>query len=88
MASGAVGFIGLGRMGAGMARHLLKKTGKLLVFDLNPEAVRTLEDEGAEGCNSPAELAARCELILLCLPFAPEVRQVLFGEQRDRRGRK
>ncbi len=81
MAPGRVGFIGLGRMGAGMARHLLKKTGELYVFDVSTDAVRALVAEGAKDCKSPAELAERCDVILLCLPFAPEVRQVMFGAQ-------
>lgn len=81
MAPRTVGFIGLGRMGAGMARHLLKRTGQLLVCDINAKAVGALEGEGAKGFAHPADLAARCDVIILCLPFAPEVRQVMFGEQ-------
>ncbi len=75
-----VGFIGLGRMGAGMARNLLRFVDELHVCDLNPATVKGLMDHGAVACASPADLADRCDLIFLCLPFAPEVREVMFGE--------
>ena len=80
MPSDKVGFIGLGRMGAGMARHLLKSTGELFIHDVNPAAVEGLVEAGATACASPAEVAQNCRFILLCLPFAPEVREVLFGK--------
>ena len=55
----AVGFIGLGRMGAPMATQLLghvaKNGGRLLVYDISPEAVSALVAEGAEAAGSAAE---------------------------------
>ncbi len=79
MKAGSLGFIGLGRMGRGMARNLMKAVGRLAVYDAAPAAAKSLADEGATICTSPVELAKRCDLIFLCLPFAPEVRQVMFG---------
>ncbi|NNF80557.1 MAG: NAD(P)-dependent oxidoreductase [Rhizobiales bacterium] len=79
MPSSKVGFIGLGRMGGGMARHLLKTTGELFAYDLNPVALEGVVAQGATACDSPAQVAKNCDFILLCLPFAPEVREVLFG---------
>ncbi len=79
MTSKKVGFIGLGRMGAGMALNLLKQTGELWVYDLSEDAVEPLTKAGATACNSPSDVAAQCELVMLCLPFAPEVREVVFG---------
>ena len=74
MASRKVGFIGLGRMGRGMARNLLKSTGQLWVYDVSQDALQALVDDGASPCDSPAQAAGQCDVIVLCLPFAPEVR--------------
>ncbi len=74
-----VGFIGLGRMGAGMALNMLSKSVHLSVFDTHDGAMRPLVEAGAAACKSPAEMARTCELIFICLPYAPEVRSVIFG---------
>jgi len=47
-----MGMIGLGRMGANMVRRLMEDGHHCIVFDLDPEAVRTLADEGAVGVAS------------------------------------
>lgn len=52
-----VGFIGLGLMGRGMARSLLKAGVSLVVYDLDPEAVKALVD--AEGATAMAITAKR-----------------------------
>ncbi len=75
----SVGFIGLGRMGGGMALNLLKSLGALHVFDPLADAMRPLAAAGAIAAASPAEMAKKCDLIFLCLPFSPEVRAALSG---------
>jgi len=75
-----IGFIGLGRMGAGMALNILKKNGALHVFDSHAGAMRPLTDAGATAVKSPADMAAKCDLIFMCLPYAPEVRAAIFGD--------
>jgi len=47
-----IGMIGLGRMGANMARRLMKGGHTCVVYDRNPEAVKTLAGEGAKGTDS------------------------------------
>lgn len=54
-----LGMIGLGRMGANMARRLVRAGHELAVFDRSADAVRGLAGEGAVGSASPAELAAK-----------------------------
>jgi 6-phosphogluconate dehydrogenase len=49
-----LGMIGLGRMGANMVRRLRRAGHDCVVYDLHPEAVRALADEGATGAASPA----------------------------------
>jgi 6-phosphogluconate dehydrogenase len=51
-----LGLVGLGRMGANMVRRLQKGGHKCTVFDLNPENVKKLVNEGADGAGSLEEL--------------------------------
>ena len=54
-----LGMIGLGRMGANMVRRLLKGGHACTVFDMSPQAVTSLAQEGANGAASLADLVAR-----------------------------
>ena len=74
-----VGFIGLGTMGRGMALNLVKAAEKVFVYDPLPEAVKTLTDAGAIACASPAEVAEKAATVVICVPDAPQVRDILFG---------
>ena len=51
-----IGMIGLGRMGANMARRLMKGGHQCVVYDRSPESVKQLVGEGALGAGSLAEL--------------------------------
>jgi 6-phosphogluconate dehydrogenase len=53
-----LGMIGLGRMGANMARRLMRNGHQCVVYDRSPDAVKTLVGEGATGAGSLAELVA------------------------------
>src|SRR3954452_404231 len=54
-----LGMVGLGRMGANMARRLMRDGHRIVAYDVNPDAVTELAGEGAEGVSSLAELAAK-----------------------------
>ncbi|MEV7339534.1 phosphogluconate dehydrogenase (NAD(+)-dependent, decarboxylating) [Streptomyces sp. NPDC093544] len=54
-----IGVIGLGRMGANIARRLMRDGHSCVVYDVNPEAVAALEKDGATGATSPADLAEK-----------------------------
>jgi 6-phosphogluconate dehydrogenase len=54
-----LGMVGLGRMGANMARRLMRDGHRIVAYDVNPEAVSELAGEGAEGASSLAELAEK-----------------------------
>ncbi|WP_348536888.1 NAD(P)-dependent oxidoreductase [Nocardia carnea] len=75
-----VGFIGLGDMGAPMAKKLLDWSGGLTVCDTRPEAVHPFTDAGAEAAGSPAELAAKCGVVCIAVVNDQQVRTVLTGE--------
>lgn len=74
-----VGFIGLGIMGRPMALNLLKAGYALAVHARRPESMDPLEAAGAAVCQSPAELAARSDLIFTMVSDTPDVEEVLFG---------
>jgi 6-phosphogluconate dehydrogenase len=54
-----IGMIGLGRMGANMARRLLRAEHECVVFDRSPDAVRALEADGAAGATSLPDFVRR-----------------------------
>jgi 6-phosphogluconate dehydrogenase len=68
-----LGLIGLGRMGANMARRLLRKGHHCVVFDRSPKAVNELVQEKATGSASLQDLVMRLEkprAIWLMVPAA------------------
>ncbi len=72
-----VGFVGLGRMGRPMASNLCRKGFRLLVNDINPEAVAELELLQASGCADAGDLAERSDVIVTMLPDSAVVHDVL-----------
>lgn len=74
------GFIGLGIMGQGMARNLLKAGFDLTVWNRTASKAEALGREGASVARSPAELAAQCDVILICVSDTPDVEAVLQGK--------
>ena len=68
-----LGMVGLGRMGANMARRLLKKGHECVVFDVSPKAVGELAHEGASGATSLSDLVkklAKPRAVWLMVPAA------------------
>jgi 3-hydroxyisobutyrate dehydrogenase len=74
-----IGYIGLGAMGGALAGRLVGGVHPLTVWDASGAAVAAFEKLGASVAPSAAELARRCDVVLLCLPRSSDVRQVLFG---------
>jgi len=54
-----LGIVGLGRMGANMARRLMRDGHEIVAYDVNTDAVSGLEGEGATGATSLEDLAAK-----------------------------
>jgi 3-hydroxyisobutyrate dehydrogenase len=75
-----LGFIGLGIMGQGMTRNLLKAGFPVTVWNRTRAKMEALLAEGATPADSPADLAAQCDLIITCVSDTPDVQAVLLGE--------
>src|SRR4051794_19568946 len=54
-----LGMVGLGRMGANMARRLMRDGHRVVAYDVNADAVSALAADSAEGASSLEELAAK-----------------------------
>jgi 3-hydroxyisobutyrate dehydrogenase-like beta-hydroxyacid dehydrogenase len=76
-----VGFIGLGHMGHGMAVNILKHGFPLKVMGhRSRDAVDDLVRRGAQEVLTAKEMAASCDIVLLCVPGAKEVRALVANE--------
>jgi 3-hydroxyisobutyrate dehydrogenase len=76
-----IAFIGLGNMGAPMARNLLKHQHEVHVFDVSTKAVETLVAAGAKASSSLAEAAQNVEFIITMLPSGKHVKDVYSGKE-------
>lgn len=77
-----VGFVGVGRMGANMARRL-KDSGEevVAVFDINSDTAEALAEElGCQSCSSVKSLASECDLIFTVVSDDPAMRAIFFTE--------
>jgi 3-hydroxyisobutyrate dehydrogenase len=74
-----IGFVGLGHMGAPMARNLLKAGHALVVYDVVQRNVDALKAAGASAANSAARAADSAELVITMLPSSPHVKTVYLG---------
>ncbi len=54
-----LGIVGLGRMGANMARRLMRDGHRIVAYDVNADAVSALAGDGADGAGSLQELASK-----------------------------
>jgi len=75
-----VGFIGLGNMGSGMARNLLKARHELTVYNRTPEKVKALVEQGARGAATVAD-ACKGDAVITMLADDSAVENVVFGDQ-------
>lgn len=76
-----VGIIGLGMMGHGIAANILKNGYSLMAMaHKNRVPLEDLIEKGAVEASTPAELAARCDALFLCVRGAEEVEMLVYGE--------
>lgn len=76
-----IGMIGIGLMGHGIASNLVKKGQSLTVLE-HPgnQPLDGLKAQGVTSVNTPKELAAQVDVIILCVTGTPQVEAVLTGD--------
>lgn len=76
-----IGFIGLGVMGEAMCRNLTTSGNwSVLAFDLRPEPLARIRQDGADIASSTEDIAKASDLIITCLPGSAEVQDLFLGE--------
>ncbi len=76
----AVGVIGLGNMGRGIAANLGKANRDVFVWDLAEAARARFKDKAGFVIAPPAEMARHCQAIFFLVPATPEIKACLEGE--------
>jgi 3-hydroxyisobutyrate dehydrogenase len=75
-----VGFIGLGAMGMGMAKSLLRAGLAVKGYDINPNAVTQFVAAGGQGAATVADAASGADVLVVVVLNADQVTDVLFGK--------
>jgi 3-hydroxyisobutyrate dehydrogenase-like beta-hydroxyacid dehydrogenase len=75
-----IGFIGLGQMGAPMARNLIKAGYRPVIHNRSRAIVDAIAAGGASPAGSAREVAERVEILFSCVGFPADVEQVYLGE--------
>ncbi len=79
MSEGGVGIVGLGIMGSAYAEHVIAAGRPASGYDVDAAALARFVALGGSAAASPAELAARCGVILTALPSVAALEAALFG---------
>jgi len=74
-----IGFIGLGAMGVGMTRNLLKAGYAVRGYDIDANATARLADAGGDAASSAAAAAADADMLIVCVFSADQAETALFG---------
>ncbi len=74
-----IGFIGLGQMGGRMVRRFLGAGHSVWAYDTSRAALDAAAGHGASAAGSVAEVARKCEVVVLSLPTPAIVREVVLG---------
>ena len=76
-----IGFIGLGLMGAPMVENLQNRGFELVVYGRKQAAIDAVLDRGhAQRAATPKELAANCDIVMLCVTTSEAVESLIYGD--------
>jgi len=76
-----IGFIGLGRMGAPMAKNLLAADYRVIAYDIVPEKTDALAAAGAQAATSCRHVAAEAQVIISIVSDSPDVEEAILGTE-------
>jgi 3-hydroxyisobutyrate dehydrogenase-like beta-hydroxyacid dehydrogenase len=74
-----VGFVGLGAMGGPMARNILKRGHKLVVFDIDSRKNETFAQLGAQVASGPADVAENAAICISMVDTTAQAEEVIVG---------
>ena len=74
-----VGFIGLGKMGTGMARNLLEKGHSLVVYDVLDAKNREFAGLGASVASGPADVARQAGIVIVMVDTTQQSQDVIVN---------
>ncbi len=74
------GVIGLGSMGLGVARTLLRKGFEVHAYDVRPEVSKAFAKEGGIAAKSPADVGRNVPVVIVLVVNADQTSEVLFGK--------
>ncbi len=77
-----IGFIGLGGMGRGLVKNLLKQGFEVTAFDIDDEALARVVAQGAVAARDVASLAAEVDILAICVTTAEVVQALMLGDGR------
>lgn len=83
-----IGFIGLGVLGSAMAGNLVKSGFPVIGYDIDPEKVAALEEDGGQSGTSPKDIANNSDVVILCLPTSEVLQDVVGGKDSVKDGGK
>jgi 3-hydroxyisobutyrate dehydrogenase-like beta-hydroxyacid dehydrogenase len=76
-----IGYAGIGIMGRGMAANLVRAGHDVTVWNRTSSRTSDLKAAGAAVVGSPAELAAKCDITMMCVSDTPDVEAVTLGPE-------
>ena len=77
----SVGIIGLGNMGMGMAKNLLKNGYALTAYDIRDEPLQEISRLGAKTTESPRKVGENADVVFVMVLNGPQVKTVVAGAQ-------
>ncbi len=76
-----VGVIGIGNMGSGLAKNLIKNGFATSGHDIDPAKMQAFSEMGGQAANNAAEVAESADAVFIMVMNGEQVREVIFGEQ-------
>lgn len=74
-----IGFVGLGGMGRGLVKNLVKNGASVRVFDIDEEAMAAATSQGAKPASNACDAARDADVFMICVTTAEVVRSIAFG---------
>lgn len=75
-----LGMIGLGKMGLALARQMMADGHELYGYDIDPERMEMLKDEGGTPCASAKEVAEHCDITMSILLAMDHIEENTIGQ--------